>query len=152
MRQTLKLTGVGFLALVLGAFIYIVVRPEGSSYLSQIFGFPVAASIQFPFINNLPSFFHVFSFSLLTVAVLGERKYMLASCLTWLTVNLLFEVGQHSLVQHFLVNNTVLPKLLENYFQYGTFDVMDITFCFFGALAAYCVMRFKGKVRGEADV
>jgi hypothetical protein len=151
-RQTIKLTGVGFLALVLGALIYVAVRPEGSSYLSKIFSFPVAESIHVPFINNLPSFFHVLGFSLLTLAVLGGRKYVLVNCLTWLTVNLLFEVGQHAHIQHFLVNNTVLPKLLETYFQHGTFDVLDITFCSFGALAAYCVIGFKGKVRGEADV
>jgi hypothetical protein len=151
-RQTLKLTGVGFLALVLGALIYVVVRPEGSSYLSKVVSFPISLLTTVPFINNLPSFFHVFSFSLLTSIVLAGRKYVMLSCLAWLVINIVFEIGQHTTAQHFLEHYVALPQRLENYFQRGTFDLLDVVFCCFGALAAYCVAGFKGKVRGEADV
>jgi hypothetical protein len=126
-------------ALVLGALIYIVVRPGGSSYLSQVLSSPVPALTHLPFANNLPSFFHVFGFSLLTVAALGQRKYTLLSCLAWLVVNVLFEVGQHTFIKQFLAQHLALPELLENYFQRGTFDALDIALSSLGALAAYWV-------------
>ncbi|MGL4610057.1 MAG: hypothetical protein ACRCYY_10275 [Trueperaceae bacterium] len=68
--------------------IYVLLRPAGSSYLSQLISFPLATVPYLPFINSMPSFVHVFSFSLLTVAVLDKSKPILQSCLVWLTVNL----------------------------------------------------------------
>lgn len=148
MRQTLKLTGVGFLALALGALIYVVVRPEGSSHLSQVLSFPISGLTYIPFVNNLPSFFHVFSFSFVTVAILGQRKYVLLSCLGWLTVNLLFELGQHALVKQFLAQHFTLSPWLENYFQRGTFDALDIAFSSLGAVVASWAIWQK-KQEGE---
>jgi hypothetical protein len=150
-RQTLKLTGVGCLALVLGALIYVVVRPEGSSYLNQGLSSFIPGLSYFPFINNLPSFFHVVSFSLLTAVVLAGRKYAVLNCLTWLTVNVVFEVGQHTLVQHFLEHQVELPQLLEGYFQRGRFDVLDIAFSVLGALVAYYVIWLSWSRRLKGD-
>ncbi len=98
----------GLVALVLGSLIYVLVRPEGSSYLSCVFHYPLALSLEhFPFINNLPSLFHVLGFSLLTLAVLNNHKYALASCLFWFAINVLFEVGQHSFVVQWLDMNKI---------------------------------------------
>ncbi len=145
MQKTLRLTGVGLAALMLGLLIYIVVRPEGSSYLSHFVHFALPVSLEnFPLINNLPSFLHGFAFSLLTIVILGERKYALASCLFWLVVNVLFELGQHSyFVQWLDVNKIQVPQVLNTYMHLGTFDVLDVLLSMFGACAAYGFMVLK---------
>ncbi len=146
MPKTLKLTVVGLLALVLGSLVYVVVRAEGSSYLSRIVHYSLPVSFEFPFINNLPSFFHVLSFSLLTFTILGERKYALASCAVWLVINLLFEVGQHPYVTYWLdQGNVLLPIVLENYIRLGTFDVGDVAFSVLGATTAYSIIMSNRK-------
>ena len=46
--------------------------------------------------HSLPTFAHVFAFSLLTAALLtGERKTAITVCLGWFVVEAAFEVGQH---------------------------------------------------------
>jgi hypothetical protein len=147
--KTLRLTSVGLGTLCLGSLVYVVVRPEGSSYLGHVihFAFPVSLE-HFPFINNLPSLFHILGFSLLTVAVLGECKYALVSCLFWLGVNLVFEVAQHPYFVQFLDGkNSELPRVLDAYVRFGTFDVLDILFSAFGAVLAYAIVMLLGKPR-----
>jgi hypothetical protein len=52
-RPTLKLTAVGFLVLVLGALVYVVVRSEGSSYFSRVIHYALPEAFEtLPFINN----------------------------------------------------------------------------------------------------
>lgn len=136
----------GLLALVLGSFVYIAVRPEGSSYLSRVVHFALPVSFELPFINSLPSFFHVLGFSLLTLAVLGKRKYALASCLLWLSVNLIFEVAQHPYFVQFLdANNIELPRALDTYVRFGSFDALDILFNVLGTVLAYALVILPGK-------
>jgi hypothetical protein len=146
--KTLRLTGVGLVALFLGSLVYVVVRPEGSSYLSRVIHFALPVSFEVPFVNNLPSFFHVLGFSLLTLAVLGKRKYTLASCLLWLFVNVLFEFAQHPyIVQSLDANYIELPRALDTYVRFGTFDALDIFFNVFGAVIAYGMVMLLGKLR-----
>jgi hypothetical protein len=144
-QKTLRLTGVGLAALVLGSLVYVVVRPEGSSYLSHFLHFGLEIPLRhLPFINNLPSFFHVFGFSLLTVAVLGERKYALVSCLFWLVVNVLFEFGQHpSFVQWLDATNIGVARALDACFRFGTFDIFDVCSSLAGAITTYCFTLTK---------
>jgi hypothetical protein len=145
---------VGLVALVLGSLIYVVVRPEGSSYLSHFLHFASPVSLEtFPFINSLPSFFHVLGFSLLTIAVLGQRKYALASCLLWFVVNILFEFGQHPyFVQWLDASNIEVARAVDSYFRFGTFDVMDVILCNFGAVAAFVVAFTKFAVMEKREL
>jgi hypothetical protein len=137
---SLWLSGLGLLALVLGTFIYVLVRPEGSSYVNLYVSFHQSLP-EIPLVNNLPSFFHVFAFSLLTLSVLGKFKYGVLSCVLWTLLNLLFELGQHSSFMNFLDAKAIwLPSVLNNYFRLGTFDIWDMVFCMLGGLMAYGVM------------
>jgi predicted membrane channel-forming protein YqfA (hemolysin III family) len=144
-QKTLRLTAVGVAALVLGSLIYVLVRPEGSSYLSQIVHWTLPVSLEtLPFVNNLPSFFHVLGFSLLTFAILGERKYALASCLFWLAVNVLFELGQHPYFVQWLDTNEIeVARALDAYFRFGVFDLMDMVLCGVGAITALIMALTK---------
>jgi hypothetical protein len=136
-QSSLWLFSLGLLALSLGALIYVVLRPEGSSYVNVYFSFHQSLP-HIPFINNLPSFFHVFAFSLLTVSVLGTFRYAFLTCSVWMLLNLLFEVGQHSSVVNALSAKAIwLPSILNNYFRFGTFDMWDMVFCVVGAVGAY---------------
>jgi hypothetical protein len=138
-QSSLWLFTLGLLALSLGALIYVVLRPQGSSYVNLYFSFYQSLP-SIPFINNLPSFFHVFAFSLLTVSVLGTFRYTFLTCSVWVLLNLLFELGQHSSVVNVLSAKAIwLPSVLNNYFRLGTFDIGDMVFCVVGALGAYGV-------------
>jgi hypothetical protein len=138
-QKTLRLTGLGLLALVLGSLIYVVVRPEGSSHLSRFVYIDLPLSLRgLPFINNLPSFFHVLGFSLLTISVVNERRYVLASCLFWLAINVLFEFGQHPYFVQWLDTHEIeIIPAVNTYMRLGTFDIWDMSLSMLGALTAY---------------
>ena len=92
-------------------------------------------------INSLPSFAHVYSFSLISWWARG-KKHGLSSVLLWVIINLVFELGQ--LLNHDQVS--YLPPLLADYFSRGYFSLFDVGAAFAGALAAYLTIRkFKEK-------
>jgi hypothetical protein len=129
------LFGLGFLALSLGTLIYLVFRPQGSSYISHYLSF-YQPELAIPFVNNLPSFVHVFAFSLLLASVLPKGRYVLQVCLFWLGLNVFFECLQYPEIvatEHF-------PIILKRYVA-GTFDYLDIVASAVGAWAAYGVIR-----------
>lgn len=103
--------------------------------------------------SNLPSFLHVCSFSLLTCALLPSqsRKRYLKAGIFWIAINTIFEVGQLITPSTFLnvpvyfSENRAFMHILR-YFQYGTFDFLDIIFSILGGLIAYYIqiITFKG--------
>jgi hypothetical protein len=97
----------------------------------------------------LPSFVHVFAFSLFTAAVLPpQRRLADAACVVWAAVNLLFEIGQHPRLQPLLSELPWAP--LARYFRQGVFDPGDIAAALLGALAAALVLRRVPGTREEA--
>ena len=87
-------------------------------------------------LDALPSFVHVFAFSLLTWLAL-DRQYPYWSTGFWAGVNLLFEFGQampHKWAASF-------PHILKIYFMNGTFSIADITAIFLAAAIALKIMR-----------
>lgn len=91
-------------------------------------------------INSLPSFAHVYSFSLVTWLVNGQ-KYGLFSCLLWVIINIIFESGQ-ALSAHQLRD---FPEVLANFFNDGTFNWFDIAALIIGGLAAYfTILKMNG--------
>jgi hypothetical protein len=98
-----------------------------------------------PLGGSLPSFLHVFAFILLTAAVLrpGPRLGG-AICMTWVVVDGLFEIGQLEGVRGPLVawlpewfSDLWLLNRLAPYFQFGTFDILDLALIVTGGIAAY---------------
>ena len=142
-------------ALGLGALVYLIDRPPGLTALPEsITLFQPTARFFGALGQSLPAFAHVFGFSLLTIALVGGGRGMtIAACTGWFLVDIAFELGQYPAIATRLASLTpswfeAIPILnrTDDFFRYGTFDPLDLTFITFGALAAYVVaqrMRFK---------
>ncbi len=151
-RTALTEIALALAVFTVGVAIYMLDRPAGSAYL-----LPPAVSLAaggFLWFGNvglwLPSFVHVFVFSLLTAALLpATRNAAVASCLAWWAIDSLFEVGQHPAFASSLA--TVVSPWLDGlpvignapqYFVLGTFDPADLVAAALGALAAFCTRAF----------
>jgi len=99
--------------------------------------------------GNLPSFAHVFFFTLITAAILAPwRLRMLSICLFWFCFDGLFELAQHEAIAvrlaEFVPAWFLNVALLENtrpYLLAGTFDPLDILSLAAGSLLAYVTLR-----------
>jgi hypothetical protein len=150
----------GFLSLFAGLLLYLLTRPPDIYFVSVIKGAdsPHYWSLPFPpgIGGALPSFLHVFAFSLLLGGLMACRKtgYLIICC-AWLFTNLLFELGQ----RYPMLASELIPKWFEgmfilqsmgSYFLNGTFDLFDLLASSVGAVAAYCVLTRttqEGRVR-----
>jgi len=142
---------IGLLGLLLGTMVYLVDRPPETTYF--IYSSTIGLSLYriFPDFfgligHNLPSFFHIFSFILLTAGFFSCRKrgYFII-CVSWLFVECAFELGQ----RYGAFANDFFPEWFEgipylentaNYFRYGTFDVFDVIAMLMGTIAAYFIL------------
>lgn len=103
--------------------------------------------------GSLPSFVHVFAFALLTAAVLKPWPRMVAlSCLAWVLIDALFELGQLRAVAAVLAAHLPGPgghpwwlAQLGSYFVSGTFDTLDLAAAVAGGIVAYCVIVALGR-------
>jgi hypothetical protein len=145
----------GFIAISLGMFIYIAFRPSW-----QTVWIPEVISLDLKKFwlctklgNNLPSFLHVFGFSLLTAGIIVRKKwtYMII-CGSWLFLNLLFEFLQtdaaHTRLRYMSSNHDSLNPVLhwlKNYLLHGVFDPKDIFALMIGAILAYVVLMKTNK-------
>ncbi|MCG8016589.1 MAG: hypothetical protein JAY97_10270 [Candidatus Thiodiazotropha sp. 'RUGA'] len=127
-------------SLLLGLFYYWLLRaPESALLLSVI---PENRSIAVDpslaaSIGWLPTLLHVFTFSILTVLVLGDQTINF-SCALWAIVNAGFEIGQ-ALPGDLIVR---LPEFLNlhQYLVSGTFSYLDLMACLLGAVAAWLLL------------
>ena len=87
------------------------------------------------YFDFLPTFVHVFSFSLLTWWAL-DREYEKTSIFIWVVINLVFEIGQ-ALPHEYLV---YFPDIIKSYCVNGTFDYGDMISIFVAGFLAYWVM------------
>lgn len=150
---------VAILILVLGTAVYVLDRPAGAAPFFD----PVSFSHWFPRIfgqlgENLPTFSHVFGFSLLTAAWLGGgRRVGLGVCLGWWFVDTVFELGQHAAVAQRVfdllpdgLGSVPILSLAERYFLFGTFDTGDLLSIGLGAIGAYLVILLTPTARRSA--
>jgi len=146
-------------ALALGAAFYTAGRPAEHVYLltwaPQLFSTTQSFG---GFGGFLPSFLHVFAFTLLTSAVLLPRtaRASVAIAAAWCVTDSLFELGQHSAIAPFIAAS--LPAwfngvpLLENtgpYFLRGTFDPADLAATIAGAAVSFLTIMWSNKRQGE---
>lgn len=152
MSQTKKAQIViGLAVLVLGTAVYFVDRPwEQAIFVpGDLSLFHLTPSVFGVIGHSLPTFAHVFAFSLLTIALVGgAKRAAITVCLGWFLVDAGFEMGQHAQVASWL--SSLIPQWFEHipvldrtsgYFVYGTFDPLDLLSVAFGALAAYIVIQ-----------
>jgi glucose/arabinose dehydrogenase len=140
----------GLAVLLLGTLVYLVDRPPEQAFVPSAFSLCQVFPCVFGRIGqSLPTFAHVFAFSLLTAVLLGGGKRpAIAICLGWMAIEAAFELGQHpalapalvKLIPSWFDQIPVLQKT-DSYFLRGTFDRGDILSIVLGALAAYAVIQ-----------
>ncbi len=143
------------LALAIGGAIYLLERPAGTTALLPSFQLASPSWLG----QHLPSFCHVFSFSILTCCALQPwQAAPLFSCLFWVGVNGLFEAGQIDVIASGIASGwpdwlQEWPALthIDAYFLAGTFDPLDILFIVLGGLAAYWLVQRANPAGIEAS-
>lgn len=143
-----KQIAIGLLALGVGVLVYLVDRPAQQVYfISNDISLFQSGWLMFGALGqSLPSFIHVFSFSILTAGIMNCQSSLcsLVICLVWAIINAAFEIGQHADMALMLVN--AIPAWLDglpvlehsrSFFVYGTFDVFDLLLGVAGASIAY---------------
>ena len=150
-------------ALFIGLVEYILSRPTGSTYLGKIIGahvgdFSSKMDIFGIFGGTLPDFSHAFAFALITMAIFPRagRKLRGVICLSWLVVELFFEIGQrfgHQIAQCLLeiVPYRGVSDPLANYFVNGTYDHLDVFAICLGITVAYTVSELTMRGGMEND-
>ena len=150
---------VGCSALFLGFLLYLLHRPLDTYFVFFIKAHDASSYGISPSFNAiagaLPSFLHVFAFSLILGGILSCRKrgYPIICC-TWFFINVLFELGQrHAIAASQMVptwfGQVFILENMQNYFLKGTFDFYDLLASFVGAAAAYCVLLLTIQNRRE---
>ena len=140
----------GFITISLGVLIYITIRPSWQAvWITEIISLNLRKSQLFTEIgNNLPSFLHVFGFSLLTAGIIVQKKWIyIIICGFWLLINLLFEFLQtdtaYTQLNYMSINHAKLDPILhwfKNYSLQAVFDPKDIFALIIGAFLAYIVL------------
>ena len=134
---------IGLAVLALGALVYLLDRPSESVYFIPNWW---TLSYALPkFYDHVPTFAHVFAFSLFTAAILdGSGRTALYVCWAWFLIEFLFEVGQIAEVA------TAIAALTESwfggaslarYFIVGTFDYLDLCSIALGSVVAFATIK-----------
>ena len=154
---------IGATGLLLGTLVYLVDRPPHHTYFIykssiNISLFNILPNLFGPIGNNLPTFIHVFSFTLITAGLIScQKRGYIIICISWSVVDCFFELGQKfkssavSIIPDWF---TVIPFLenTENFFFKGTFDCFDIGFICLGAIMAYLVLLTTTKIKKEVPL
>lgn len=146
---------IGSVALLIGGLVYFVDRPADHTYFINNLinlSFHKDTPRLFGFLGNtLPAYVHVFSFILITGALVSNKKrdYIIV-CLGWFFLDCAFEVGQ----AFHAWSSRITPKWFsgipflentQNYFLLGTFDFFDLAAIALGAVTAYFVLVITNK-------
>lgn len=143
-------------ALSVGLLVYLLYRqPESVYFIPDWLSLSHnSSSASGNLTDYLPTFIHVYSFILLTVAVAGTTKHSIPICLGWLIVDSLFEIAQINSIANWIGNHTpnwfsAIP-VLENtsgYFMAGTFDFFDLISIVIGTIAAYFTIELSKRIK-----
>ncbi len=147
---------IGVAGLLVGSSVYIVDRPPDQTYFIYSSNIDISLHNILPNIfgsigDVLPAFIHVFSFILITAGLIfcKKRGYLII-CLAWFLIDCAFELGQKfhtfpvKIIPHWFSGIPFLENT-ENYFIYGTFDLVDLAAIALGAIAAYLVALATNK-------
>ncbi len=153
MNSTARLQAMlGIAVLLLGTAAYFLDRPVEQTIfvpagLSQFNLTPAVFGLVG---QSLPTFAHVFAFSLLTAALVsGGRQAAIVICSGWFVVDAGFELGQYPTMAAEL--SRVMPAWFEklpivrwtdDFFRHGTFDHLDLLSIALGAFTAYTIIRW----------
>jgi len=139
---------IGAFSLTVGLVVYLVDRPADGAYFLYRTSTAFSLDDALPGLlfgrlgGNLPTFIHVFSFSLLTAGLLGcERRGCQIVILSWLLVDCAFELGQKFVrISPNMFDGVPVLENTGNFFVNGTFDPLDLAAAMAGAVAAYLLV------------
>ncbi|OQY04441.1 MAG: hypothetical protein B6I22_09520 [Desulfobacteraceae bacterium 4572_123] len=142
---------IGMTVLFIGILVYLVDRPPDQTYFVyksfvNISLYHILPNLFGIIGNSLPSFAHVFSFILITAALIASKKReFIIICLFWFLINSLFELGQKfsTIFIKFIPDWFASIPFLENtgdYFVRGTFSFGDMAAITIGTIAAYFLL------------
>ncbi|MDJ0808429.1 MAG: hypothetical protein QNJ78_16555 [Gammaproteobacteria bacterium] len=142
---------IGLSALLMGIAVYLLDRPSAQTYFipEWISLFEETPRLFGLIGNHLPTFLHVFGFSLISCGLLTQSRFSpLGICLFWIALDGLFEIGQHPLISACIVqyipawfNQVIILENTQAYFLSGSFDPMDLVSILFGGILAYLLVR-----------
>ena len=154
----LSLIFIGIAGLFFGILVYLIDRPPEQTYFISKIGVDISFYKNCPNLfgiisNCLPSFFHVFSFILITAGLIsyGQKFYLIIS-LSWIFIDCIFELGQKfKLLALKLIpgwfENILFLENSANYFIKGTFDSLDLVAITLGGVMAYLfLIIFKRRI------
>ncbi len=146
------------LALAIGAWVYLVARPPGTTMLlpphwhlgGHLQG--LAGALPWAASGWLPSLLHPWAFGLMSAACLPRGRSQPAACLAWGAVNVVFELGQHPALAAPLaqaLHHLAWPgaDALSRYFLQGSFDTADLLAVAAGTLAACSCVAIVSRAR-----
>ena len=151
---------IGLAGLILGSLVYLIDRPPNQTYFVSISKINISLFNAFPNLfgvlgNSLPDFLHVFSFILITAGLFSfTRRGYVIICLSWFFVDSAFELCQ----KFNKLPLKIIPDWFEgipflentkNYFQKGTFDMVDLVAIVVGTAVAYFVMILTTRKKRE---
>ena len=151
---------IGLNVLILGALFYYFFRSAEHTYFLKFLRINPHLKYFLPpmFVtlgNSLPTFTHVFAFTLMTAGLITNReKGYTIVCLTWFLIDVLFELGQglDNIIIQFIpdwFSNFLFLENTRSYFLHGQLDYLDIVSIAFGSLAAYIILINTSKYKGE---
>lgn len=152
---------IGVFGLAFGSLVYLIDRPPDQTYFIytspiNITLFNVIPKLFGSIGNTLPAFIHVFSFILITAALISwQKRGYLIICLSWFLVDCAFELGQGfntwplRIIPDWFAGIPFLENT-DNYFLQGTFDLIDLAAISIGAAIAYFVLLTTSKKRQTA--
>jgi hypothetical protein len=146
----LVLATIGGGALLIGVLLYATDRAASPPLLLPLYALSTIGPLFGAAAQWLPSFIHPLAFGLLSAAA-GPRSASptYGVCAAWWAVNVVFEIAQHPSIRAALADavpsslgRTWPMRLLMNYLNHGTFDLLDIAAATAGGLCACLVLFF----------
>lgn len=141
----------GIMALMFGTLVYITERnPDAVYFLSANLSLFHAKLEIFGWHGDyLPTLLHSFALVVITAAAIGKHKVSaITITLMWMLTEMLFELAQIKFISNIIT--TYIPNwfealpVLENaysYFQYGSFNGIDLISIVIGSVAAYVLIQ-----------
>jgi len=141
-------------AMILGIVVYLLDRQAQSVYfMSDWMALGDGQNSVFGLLGqHIPTFVHVYTFILLTMALVVPEecysKYLLPVCIGWFALDSLFEIAQLDFIAQRIASwvpgwfaNVPFLENTASYFVNSIFDVLDLLSIGLGTLAAYVTIQ-----------
>ncbi len=154
---------IGLFVLLAGSVVYLVDRPPQATWFVQALPFHASLHAQFGgFLGSLgkflPAFVHVFALAVITGGILENGRIgRMVACLSWLVIDLAFELGQKfpeqaaALVPGWFSAIPIFNQTTR-YFYSGSYHPLDMAATVLGAMAAYGVLVLTEQSRKDISL